>query len=460
MRPRAILLVLGAVAAVLVVVLATSGGDERYAANVVLRDAGGLREGANVRLDGAPVGSVEKLELGADDRAHARIRLDPSVAPLGANAKVVIQADGLFGERYVDLDRGDVSRPQPDGSTIPPDRATVSTRLDDVIDTLNPDTRGALKQFFNEQGTLIVGRGRNLGEVLAALPPSLNQTGELLGQLGADQAVLGRLIEESDRVVAEVTRNRGSFGDVLAAAGRTLETLDTRRTQLGQTLDEAPSTLRSTQRVLAALQRAAGPLAPAADGLRRTSPALAQTLRDLPAFAEAALPTFADARRVAPDLARLGAGATPTVVKLATLARALSPYATDGLNPFTALLQTGAPNLFGLMEGWARSTQGYDGVSRIFRFGATTGTDTFAALLPSIKEKAAPKTSKGGSRPAPRPAAPKLPSVPKPKVPALPKLDGRDLVPPVVAKVLEDVGRGKTDEAVTGLVDGVLGGGR
>lgn len=434
MSVRTVLAAGAVVAAALAVVLVLTGSDGRYGAKLVLEDAGGLRKGANVRIGGAPVGQVEDLVLDDDDHALATIRLDPSVAPIGEGARALIQADGFFGERYVEIDRGDVAKPQPDGSTIPIDRTSVSTRLDDLVDALDTDTRGALKSFLNEQGTLIVGRGRDLADVLAALPPGLSDTGRLLDQFAADNEALGRLVEESDRVVGAVAGERRQLGRMVEAASATLAALDTRRPQLGATVREAPATLRSAQDVLAALEQAVVPLAPAADGLRVTAPTLTATLRELPAFAAAAVPAFAIAEDVSPMLTELGTRATPTVRRLKPLARTLDTYATTGLDPFSEVLDAVAPDLFGLMEGWARSTMGFDESSRIFRFGATSGTDTFAVLLDAMPQSA---------RKPPRRALPDGPRLPRLPAPV------RDLLPPKVQDLLEDP---------LGTVDKVRGG--
>ncbi|MEA2171879.1 MAG: phospholipid/cholesterol/gamma-HCH transport system substrate-binding protein [Solirubrobacteraceae bacterium] len=452
MSAKPILFAVAALAA-LALVLVLNGSDDRYKAKIVLQDAGGLRKGANVRFDGAPVGKVEDLVLDKNDHALATIRLDGSVAPLGANATALIQADGFFGERYVELNRGDLSKPQPDGTTIPISHSSVSTRLDDLVDSLDTDTQTALKQFINEQGTLIVGRGQDLGSVLAALPPGLTQTGQLLDAFATDNAALGRLVEESDRVVGSVAGQREQFGRMISAAAGTLDALDTRRPQLGQTFQEAPSTLQAARRVLVSLQDAAEPLGPAARGLRNTAPTLTQTLTELPSFADAAVPAFDEAKRVSPLLVKLGTRATPTVQQLRPMARKLAAYTRGGLDGFTTLLQQVTPDLFGTMEGWARSTMGYDNASRIFRFGATSGTDTFAQILKQLPGQTATK------REAPKAATTPAPSTAgdAPKAPELPKLPALNLLPASafdkLNQLLNDT-TGKTQETLKDILNG------
>jgi virulence factor Mce-like protein len=359
-----------------------------YSARVMLTDSGGLQSGSNVTVGGVTVGQVASLGLDAHDQAVAVVHLERSAAPLGTGATALVQIDGFFGERELTLTRGDYkAHPQPSGTTIPTTRSGVSVRLDDVVDALNMDAQGALRTFLDEQGTALVGRGHDLASVLSALPPSLSGLQQVMSQLSANQRALGDLVDRSDRVVAAVAAQRNSLGQMINSANGALGALASRRTQLGQTVQTAPATLRQAQSTLATLQGAAIPLAPAADGLRATAPSLTAALRQIPAFANAAVPTLNTIANVAPALQRLGDEATPVVRALAPMTSELTDYTTQALNPVTTMLGAsgGAANLFGEMEGWARSTSGYDASSHIFRFGATVGSSTFAQLLDDLK---------------------------------------------------------------------------
>jgi hypothetical protein len=167
------------------------------------------------------------------------------------------------------------------------------------------------------------------------------------------------------------------------SANGALSALASRRSQLGQTVQLAPATLRQAQSTLAALQGAAVPLAPAADGLRAAAPSLTAALQEIPVFANAAVPTLGEVASVSPQLQRLADQSTPVVRALVPLTTELTRYSRQALVPVTTLLadKSGAANLFGEMEGWARSTQGYDASSHIFRFGATISPASFAQLL-------------------------------------------------------------------------------
>ncbi len=417
---------LAALAAVAVAAAAiVSGGDEGYTLNAKFRQAGGLREGFTVRVDGAPVGKIDKLELDDQDNVVAKLKIDESAAPMGANVSATARAADLLGEKFVDLEPGDRSKPVPSGTTIPAARTGLAVELDDVINAVDLPTQQALKVFINEQGTSYVGRGHDIAAILAALPPALDRTGELLNQFSADNEALGRLVEESDRVVGSVARERASLGRLVTAASGTLTTLGNRSTELGATVDKAPAALRAARNALVALEGAAVPLGPAARGLRATAPALTSTLKELPAFTKAARPALRTVREVSPDLQRLGNEATPVVRRLRPLARELSSF-SEAFEPVSKTLDTGIGDILGVLEGWARATQGYDAASHIFRFGLTQGPAAIADIVPIIKaaerdRRAREQAPKPGKRPSllDKLKNPKKPAPPKVKLPPL-----------------------------------------
>jgi virulence factor Mce-like protein len=402
------------------------GGDKGYVVYAQFRQAGGLRQGFKVRIDGAPVGKIAKLELDSRDRVVAELRIDDSAAPVGRDAHATARAADLLGEKFVDIDPGDRRRPAPSGSVIPPSRTGISVELDDVINAVDLPTREALHAFVSEQGASYAGRGRDLAALLGALPSSLDRTGELLSQFAQDNRALGRLVDESDRVVAAVAPERASLGRFVAAAGTTLDTLGRRSRELGATVRRAPATLVTARHALAALQGAAIPLAPAARGLRATAPTLIATLNQLPAFTAAARPTLRTMRRVAPTLRRLGRRGTPVVRRLRPLAGELDTFAS-AFDPVTQTLDTGIGDLLGVLEGWARATQAKDAASHVFRFGATVGPGTLLSLLTAMQEEPTQRHPTDGR--SPKAAPPTLPQrlapqlkTPELRVPHLPKI--------------------------------------
>ena len=67
--------------------------------------------------------------------------------------------------------------------------------------------------------------------------------------------------------------------------------------------------------------------------------------------------------------------------RLQSLTTELGPFSA-ALDPVSRTLDKGTPDILGVLEGWARATQGRDGSSHVFRFGLTVSPDTFSSLAP------------------------------------------------------------------------------
>jgi len=448
--PRiAALAALVAVAALAFLVL--GGGDDRYLVKTELQNAGGLRKGFKVRIDGVPIGSVTKVDLGKGDVAIAEARIEDSAAPLGRDTRATVRAVNLLGEKYLDIEPGNADAPAESGAVIPASRTDNSIELDDLVDTLDPATRAALNVVLDEGGRSLRGRGGDLAKTVAAMPSALDKAGELLRQLSADNRALGRLIDESDRVVAAITPERVQLGRMITGAAETFDVLASRRAQLGATVREAPSTLRALNGALAALQDAAGPLSPAARGLRTTAPALTATLRALPPTAREATPALRAARDVAPSLDRLGTHGAPVARRLLPTARQLATFAGQA-EPATGAIDASWNDILGVMEAWARATGPRDASGHIFRLAVGGGADLIEALARNAMPPA--KKRRATSRPAPAPSKP-VKDAAKPVLDKakglLPKVTGLDIPKP---KVPDSVPAAKT---VNDLLDFLLG---
>lgn len=446
-------------ATVLGAVLLGGSGDDAYVVRAVVEDSAGLRENSDVKVGGVPGGTVKKLELTHEDHALLTMELDPETVPVGAGARAHVRPVNLLGEKYVDLDVGDLRRPQRSGTTIPVARTGVAVELDDVLNMLTPDTRGALRILINEAGVAMVGAGTDFNGLLDELPPALDKIEDLLAQLGGESQTIRRLIAQGDRVIAPITDRRTDLAGLVDSAQRALEETGKRRTALGATVAAAPGALGQLRTSLQELDAAARELTPSAALLQRSAPSLTQALRALPAFTQAAGPTLRTARAVSPALTRLGRESTPQLRRLEPTARRLAAFARD-LEPLTASFDEGGAfdALLGLVDGWARTIQTSDGLGHVFRLRvqldeelATSLLQRHGVLTPARRRKPAVgrKPSKAPLRPAvpERPAAQRRPDLPGlPKLPQLPGL-------PAVKDVTDGLGGTRSGE----LLDYLLG---
>lgn len=127
-----------AVAAIMVVVVALVFSplridDDTYRLTARFNRADGLSPGSMVQAAGIPVGKIDRLDLDQNYRAVAVLRIDRGVA-LDAESTAAIVTDGLFGDKFVQLDIGGSDTMLGDGDEIA--FTEDSLILDDLLELI------------------------------------------------------------------------------------------------------------------------------------------------------------------------------------------------------------------------------------------------------------------------------------------------------------------------------------
>lgn len=416
---------LGIVAVAIVLFLLLGGSDDRYVVKVEFADAGGVTKNSDVKIGEVPAGTVTKIDLTDGDRAIVTMRLDDDES-IGAGASARSRPANLLGEKYIDLDPGDLSRPQPSGTTVPASRTATAVELDDVLNALDPATRARLRILVNEGGVALAGRGADFNGLLEQLPESLDQATAFVGSLSRDAAALDRLVERGDRVLAALGPRREQLGDLVDSADAALATTAEHRAALGRTLASAPGGLRQLRRTLGVLRQTGDQLRPAAASLRTAAAPLATTLQRLPGFAGDARQTLTAARQASPALSRLGTQGTPPVRRLRPTLDHLDRV-VKGLDPTIATLDKSAmADALRFTNNWANITERSDGLGHVFRVRLFVSPETVTGLhlpRPGINDQLDTETPRKqpATRPPARPGRPAQPQGGKqPSAPAAP----------------------------------------
>jgi phospholipid/cholesterol/gamma-HCH transport system substrate-binding protein len=374
------------------------GTPTGYKVRAVFADAQGVSSKARVEIRGIQAGLVSGVRVNRSRTAAiVTMALDHGAGHIGPNASATIRPASLLGEEFIDLKPGSTTRSLPSNSTIPESRTSTAVSINDVINTFQPGVRARLRILINEAGTALDGQGANFNSLLGELPPSLNQMGKLLNQIGADNHTLSSLIVHSSHVISSMTQSRSHLDELVSSAAQALQTVAARRTQLADTVRQAPATLAQLTSTLTQLQSAAAQLEPTATELTAAAPSLATTLEALPAFASASRPTLNEAQTVAPALVRLGDQGVGPIRSLQPTADDLSSFGTQ-LAPNVETLAGGAmTDLLNLTNGWAKSIQDRDGLGHVFREQAVINQDLLRGpilnLLAGSKSSSTPSTA-------------------------------------------------------------------
>jgi phospholipid/cholesterol/gamma-HCH transport system substrate-binding protein len=290
----AVLLLIGGVLLVQVFVVALGASvvpslRPVYRLSADFPDAGGLRVGQQVLVDGAVVGQVRSVGL-RDGHAHVDMEFDECQGPVHRDVTAAITPTSAVGHPVVDLRDPGTGPLLPSGGGISLARTVSPVSLDDVVSALTADPRTGLRTVIRELGGSVDGRGADLQAVTAGTQAMLAGLLPVSRQLSADQDRIAAILDHSHAVVGQLAGSR--LDALIGDAGRVGDEISVQEPRLEPTLDAAIADLD------AADQTFSGNEASALAALDRLPPALTElerTLTDVhPPVEDAVLPEQAD----------------------------------------------------------------------------------------------------------------------------------------------------------------------
>lgn len=248
-------------------------------------DARGLVAGNDVRINGAPAGSVTGISLAPNDQALVTMRLDSEIpyAPR-ADATAAIRPVDLLGDSYVALTLGGGA---PLRGPIPASRTLDAPALSDLLSVFREPQRAALGALLVGLGETLDQRGADLNQAALELRPALQAADGVMGELGSQNADLQRVITDADQITEQAAARNRALGqsvvqlhDLVALTARHLP-------GLSAGLVTFPQTLAQLSRTAGELQGTAQAAEPLSVALRNVAPPLSSTAQRLPRFLDA-----------------------------------------------------------------------------------------------------------------------------------------------------------------------------
>ncbi|WP_320671808.1 MlaD family protein [Patulibacter defluvii] len=326
----------------------TVPGREYYNLEAEFDGADNLSNHYEVRIGGLRAGQILNPRV-KDGKALVDLRLDKRFAPLKSDTQMRIRLRSAVGVRYLELIPGRSGRDLPEGATIPSSNAKIPVALDDVLGTLDPETRTQARSLLGELGGGAADSGLALNAALKQLPPFLRTLERFSEPLVQEPGITSRLIRSTAGATAAIDPVRETLAAGFGPERDALAPLADNADALGATLDEATPTLRQAQAQLPEvdrLVRAVGGLA--RDGrpalraapvalretttlMRSSRPALRHAKGTLDRAKDAVDPTVGMLQALQPQLGRVD---TAFGSILPTL-RAVAPRSCDLSNIFT-----------------------------------------------------------------------------------------------------------------------------
>ncbi len=344
-------------------VLILGGGRGSYRLEAVVQNAGQLVKGNLVTVGGVRVGQVTAIELTDRNLARVVMRIDDgALTPLHRGTTATIRSTSLssVAGRQVAL------APGPNDAAAVPDGGTITLRdtrpiveIDELLNTLDAQTRSALQQVVHGGAVQFGGHLAAANRGLEALDPALSQTVRTTDALLADQGALERFVVQAAAVVGAVAPRDAALEQGIVNGATVARAIAGETASLQDTLDRAPALLRRSNSTLVDLRATLRDAQPALREARPVSPRLARLLRRLEPLTRRARPVVADVRGILGDL-RAALEELPATDRIGRPALESATSALGASQHIVAAARPYVPDVVaGLLNGFGGTTGGY-----------------------------------------------------------------------------------------------------
>ena len=395
MRRLVVFLVLVLALPVLVVLGTGAEGDSggEYRVRAVFDNVAAAVPGEDVKVAGAKVGVIEKMDVTAEKKAAVTLLIeDPRFAPFRANAKCTVRPQSLIGEKFVECEPGTSEAPElakiekgeGEGEyLLPLERTSSPVDLDLVNNILRRPYAERLQILLGEFGTGLAGRGEDLNAAINRANPALRETDRVLKILSEQNEVLADLARDSDEALAPLARERKKVTGFVVQANRTGQATAERRDDIEAGIERLPAFLRELRPLMVDLGGFAGDATPVMRNLNAAGEDVSRLFQALGPFSDGArtsLLTLGDASLTGrPALLRT----RPLIQDLADFANDARPASRDLDNLTASIDETGGiERVMDLLYFSALSVNGFDEVGHYLRASLIVNTCSDYSISP------------------------------------------------------------------------------
>jgi phospholipid/cholesterol/gamma-HCH transport system substrate-binding protein len=287
-------------------------------------------QGQTVRVAGIEIGSIAGVEL-ENGVAVVEVEIEREYEDLiRRDATALLRPRTGLKDMLIEVDpgRGEVL---PEGGRITVENSLPDVNPDEVLSTLDADTRPYLRLLISGAGKGLRGRGEDLAATLERLEP-LHRDLARVARAGARRRdALRRLINRYGRLMEELGEHPAELRRLVTASQSVFDALASQEAGISEAVARLPGTLRQTERTLARVDTLGAVMQPALEALRPpireldvTNSAVRPFLREttpivrdqIRPFARAARPYFDDLEPAARDLAKASPDLTESLVEV------------------------------------------------------------------------------------------------------------------------------------------------
>ena len=277
-------------------------------------------QGQTVDISGIQVGRVSGVGL-RDGRAVVSTEIQPRYAHIYPNAHVLLRPKTGLKDMVLELDPGSRSSGPAleSGATIPVSNTLPDVNLDEVLASLDADSRDYLQLLVSAGGQALGGdNGRRLASVLRRFDPTARDLERAASLVAQRRQNLSRVIHNFQLLATALGKNDKQLSRFVVNSNGVFKRFANQNENLGETVSLLPSALQAANTALIKTDLLAKTLGPTLQQLRPAARALGPSLKASQPFLSGSTPIIRD------QLRPFARKAQPAVSSLAPAAKELS----------------------------------------------------------------------------------------------------------------------------------------
>jgi phospholipid/cholesterol/gamma-HCH transport system substrate-binding protein len=237
-------------------------------------------QGQQITIAGIKVGTVEGVQL-ESGRAVVTMDVDPKYAALiHSDATLLLRPRTGLQDMTINVDPGTRGGEVQEGSTIPLAQTQPNVQPDQILASLDADTRSYLQLLLQAAGEGLRGdNGPRLAAALKRFSPTARDLARIGGALEKRRRNISRVVTNFGRVSQELGHRDTQLAGFVRSSNDVLGSFANQEASIRSTLQELPATLRATRGALDSSNRLSLELGPASRALFPAAHALAPALR-------------------------------------------------------------------------------------------------------------------------------------------------------------------------------------
>jgi len=288
-------------------------------------------QGQTVNVAGVEVGEISRVRL-EDGKAIVTLRLEEDSVPVYKDASVLLRPKTGLKDMVAELTPGTPEAGElEEGRRIPIGQTLPDVNLDEILASLDGDTRTYLQLLLSDGARALGGNGRALANTIRRFEPTARDTRKIAGQLAKRRENIARAVHNFSLLVDELGGKDDQLARFVDSSNAVFAVLADQDANLSATVEELPSALTATQSALAKTDVLAEELGPTLEALRPGARALGPALVQTRPFLRETTPVIEDEIRPFVRASR------PAVKQLRPALRDLSAVQPDLVKTFGVL---------------------------------------------------------------------------------------------------------------------------